>query len=307
MSLPERKRGHHTVWQYYLAAWEFDGTVACLRKGRTFSAGTRGLAVRTDFYALKELSAREEAFIRRYSIRDDDPVARHLNEGWLRVFLAPFELRRKLESLGLDPAKAAETMELLESNTEEDLHAAIEGRAIKYLDALRADDLGFLQTDDASRGEFLHFLCVQYLRTPKRQEATIAAVRDAPDIRGDHIWPVLRHIYATTMALNMTRKWPDLRGSFLQPAPGSKLITSDQPVINLDEVGRPASEEVKHLAFYYPIGPTRALLIEDIREPRFEGSDLTVEEVGELNRAMIAMCHEQAFATSEDQLEALMP
>lgn len=306
MDLPERKRRHHTVWQYYLAAWERDGVVACLRDGRSFSTGTQVLGVRTDFYALKELSPLEEAFVRRFGLDRTEPFVRRLNEGWLNMFLAPFKVRRELESRGVDPTATVKPFEVLESNAEEDLHAEIEARSIEHLNALRADDLRFLQEDGDDRGKFLHYLCVQYFRTPKLQANVVEAARHAPGLRGEHIWPVLRHIYATSMALSLVRKWSELRVSLLRAAPGSEFITSDQPVINLCGVDTPPSEEVTELAFYYPVGPTRALLIDGSREPRFEDPDLTAEQVERLNRDMITMLHEQAFATTEEQLQALI-
>jgi hypothetical protein len=305
-SLPDRKRRHHTVWRYYLTAWARDGAVACLRGARTFTAGTTAIGVRTDFYALKELTLLEEEFVRRIGL-GDDPVARPLNEGWLSMFLGPFRMRRMFEDDGMDRAAADKAVEVLVSNAEEELHALIERRSIEHLDSLRAGDLSFLVDDDDARGAFLHYLCVQYLRTPKFQSTMMEAVRDAPGIRGDHIWPVLRHLYATTMALGLDRKWADLRVTMLSAPPRSEFVTSDQPVINLFAVGTAQFEEVTELAFFYPIGPERALLIEDSPAPRFASSDLTAEEVNQLNRDMVAMLHEQAFATTEARLRELVP
>lgn len=305
-NLPDRKRRHHTVWRYYLTAWAQGGVVACLRGARTFTAGTTAIGVRTDFYALKELTPLEEEFVRRIGL-GDDPVARPLNEGWLSMFLGPFRLRRMFEGGGMDRAAADKAIEILVSNVEEELHSLIEGRSIEHLNALRAGDLTFLVHDDDARGAFLHYLFVQYLRTPKFQATIMEAVRDAPGIRGDHIWPVLRHLYATTMALGLARKWADVRVSLLRTPPGIEFVTSDQPVINLFAVGTARFEEVTQLAFFYPIGPERALLIEDSPDPRFESPDLTPDEVAQVNRDMIAMLHEQAFATTEARLSELVP
>lgn len=281
-----------------------NGAVACWRRGRTFSTGTRGLAVRTDYYQLKEMSNVELAFVRKICFDNADPFLASLNRGWLPAFVGPFVLRRLAAAMRVDSPEIAEELERMVSNAHEDLHMNIEARSIGHLDALRNRDLSFVETEEV--GDFLHFLAVQYFRTPRIKENVSKALDGATGIRVDHIWGLLGHVFATNVAFALFGRRKETTFSLLVAPDGAEYITTDQPVINRHAVGTAVFEQVEQLALYYPVSPTLALLV----EPNGVGSapeqrEVSAAEVGQLNREMMSLVQEQAYATSEERLSAL--
>ena len=294
------KRRHHYVWQYYLSAWEENGTVICRRDGQTFRTGTSALGVEKDLYRLKELTTAEVDLIREICFGDTvDPFLRKLNAGWLPVFLGPFALRHLAKIMQLESQELTEALALVESNTEEDLHAVIERESIPYIDALRAGKTNFISSN-GDCAKFLHFLCVQYFRTPKMRHALDMALDNLPDVRTDHVIGLMRHMFATTVGWGLHCRFDETTVTLLTAPPGHEFITSDQPVINLHAVGTEMFEPVEKLTLYYPVSPTVALVWDaEGGEGVIERREATVAEVGRLNRDLASFAHQQVFGRSQ--------
>jgi hypothetical protein len=79
------------------------------------------------------------------------------------------------------------------------------------------------------------------------------------------------------------------------------FITGDQPIINLHAThGKGIPEE---LEFYYPISPTRAMMLVHVGADANESAH--EERVNILNELIVKNSHEQVFSNSVDQLEAI--
>ena len=299
-----RKRRHHYVAQFYLRAWEVGGVVACWRKGRTFSTGTRDLAVRTDYYEFKEMSDFELAFVKKVCFENADPFLVSMNRGWLTGFMGPFILRQLATSMGSDSPEIAEAIELYLSNAQEDLHMEMEHGGSVFVHSLRDGDFAFLQSEDV--GRFLYFLTVQYFRTPNLKARVTRALEGLPEVRVDHIWGVMSHIFATNVALGLFRRRGEILFSLLRAPAGEEFITADLPVYNRHEIGTERFQGVERLTFYYPVSPQLALLVDsDAQTAGVEERELAADEVRTLNRDTLSVAHEQAFATNERLLQEL--
>jgi hypothetical protein len=308
LSLGEKKRRHHYVWQHYLRAWAEDEQIPCWRAGRVFRTNTANVALVKDFYRLKELTPEDLHFVEMTCIRDAPEAVQPLLRGWIPAFSAVFELRRALESAGLNLQEggSAELFDIAINNIEEDLHSTIEIGAIQHLNALRAGDMAFLSSDE-ELPTFLHYLCTQYMRTRKRRDAVLATLGDFPGANVENAWGLMSHILATTLAFSLNAQSDSIRFTLLQSPPNTEFVTSDQPVINLDAADLPSGVEPQSLTLYYPVSPTSALLMQMGQEQKEVVTRQTAaDEVLDYNGVMFRQLHEQAFG-NEQELIRLSP
>lgn len=293
-----KKRHHHYVWQHYLGAWVTDGRVRCMRNGSIFPGGLLQVAVQKDFYRFKPLSALEVAFLQRVVDRSR-PEGRETLLGWVNTFKSISAMQAVFEQLpSKSPADERVFDEVL-SNLEEDYHSAVEGKAIAYLDSLRHGNADFLSSQD-DFSKFIHFLSVQYFRTKKRLSATLAAVKETGGVRVEHVWPVLRHIFAINGGAFFARQRRDVRVAFLEAGLGLDFVTGDQPVINTYAIGKKPGVAVEDLEHYYPVTPRTAVLI-SLNVNR-QSKVLSAEEVRFYNRAMAQAAEEQLYGISDETL-----
>lgn len=304
LSLGEMKRRHHYVWQHYLRAWTEGGQIPCWRAGAgLFKTSTANVAVIKDFYRLKELTPEDIRFVEMVCIsKAPDPI-KPLLRGWIPLFTNLFEMRRAFEAAGLNVSEGAgaEQFEVAINNLEEDLHGEIEAGAVEYLDALRAADLRFLNSDD-DFSTFLHFLIVQFFRTRRQRERVFSRLRDFIGVNVENAWGLMSHILATTLAYSLDARKETIRSTLLQAPHGEGFVTTDQPVINLDAVDVAEGVEPHALTLYYPVSPEAALLMEIGKGRESVLRPITAAEVREYNRKMLSQMHEQAFGREEDLL-----
>lgn len=300
------KRRNHYVWQYYLSAWEEHGAVICRRDGRILRTGTSVLGVEKDIYRLKNINNAEVVLIRELCFGEEvNPLLREFNIGWLPVFFGPFALRDLAKAMQVESPELTEALALVESNTEENLHTVIERESIPYIKALRAGKTNFLSSNE-DLGKFLHFLCVQYFRTPKIRHDLDIALNDRPDVRADHVIGLLRHVFATNVAWGLLRRFDKTTVTLLKAQLDHEFITSDQPVINLHAVGKERFEPVEKLTLYYPVSPTVALVWDaETSEGSIEKREATAAEVGRFNRNLASLAHRLVFGRSQLVVENL--
>ncbi|MCW5790255.1 MAG: DUF4238 domain-containing protein [Polyangiaceae bacterium] len=290
---PKKKRQHH-VWQYYLSAWENNGKVQCWQAGKKiFGTGTKNLGVEAYFYTLRELSAADEVLINQLIDRCDVHL-RPIAKGWHNVFLTPGKLAKSMGSWpevlnsGRSPAELpAEVSEL-----EEELHCLFESTGKPLLDSLRTG--AALSPNDMPR--LLPFLTTQYTRTKAVQERVV----DATSGITASIWQVMRHVYASNMAMQII-----LSGEFkvdVLIAPGElRFITGDQPIVNAQGIWNPEGRHATNLELYYPISPTHALLVsKDSSWTKRQVSDV---EANIRNATMARAAHSQVYGQQVSDLD----
>lgn len=296
-----KKRKQHYVWEHYLKAWAVDGHVWCRRGESVFRASTENVAHRRDFYRLKEMSSFDLECVEML-ISQMPERRRDLVRGWIPHFQLFFDIKRAWEATGRHNRKMEEFLDTTINNLEEDLHESIEQEAIPLLAALRDGDAGVLN-DDASFIAFSRFIATQSLRTPgvarrvvERAGATI------PGFNVEASWGLLRTILATNVGANLYAGRGNLRLVFLDTVAGLELVTGDQPIVNVrgsQAGGDPPTE----LEYYYPLMPTRAVLLNfDYSSALRERRTLTEAEGEAYNRMIFVKSDEQIYASSERPL-----
>jgi Protein of unknown function (DUF4238) len=298
----EMKRRHHYVWKYYLGAWANDGKIVCFRNNNIFETNLVNIGVKKNFYRLQELNHKDIELINKLFIEPSPVVLQDSHRELVEMFNFPFEIKRLSESEGLDSPQLRESIEKTISNLEEDYHAGIESTAIKYIDAIRAGDINF-HTSPNSLVEFLHFLTIQYMRTNKIKSSIRTGVTI---INIEKIWNIVSHILAMNSAYTLSLEIDNHAFQLVSLTNISNVpfITGDQPVINTYGNYEVMPEK---LELYYPISPTKAILITENKKYRATEKlsyiFLDDKEVTEFNGHIAKKAHEQLYASSRKDLE----
>jgi hypothetical protein len=299
----KKKRHHHYVWRHYLHPWSLNEKIACLREGKLFEPNLMGIGQERDFNKLKELNPDEIAFIKDLAIARSNKHLQELHVNLLKQFTFVFQFRKYIEAMGIKDTEAFEMIEVAIHNIEEDLHTDIENTAIKYLDSILREDIGFYDTDEDCM-EFLLFLFVQHQRTEKIKKSVLEAVKHVKTVEFENVWNVLRHIFATNIAWVLYAERKAFKMVLLKNETSIEFITGDQPVINTYASIGVSKTPPNELELYYPVSPKLAILIserEELKDTRLKL--LNENDVMAYNRMIVKNSHNQIYATSTNILE----
>ncbi len=302
--MTKKKRKHHDVWQRYLKAWTRGGKIFCLRDGKIFAPSLDGVANWRDFYKPEPLTPEEVAFIQALTIqRTQRPIQREVNQGWIAFLTLPNRLHAVLDQAGLNATQGTEIIDAALHNFEEDFHAKIESEAVGLLESLLAHDASFFTNDD-TRLDFIYFVCVQYTRTARMQQAIVAALGDkVSGVRVANVWRILRHIYASNTGWVIYAQNDAWRLIFLDNPTDTPFITGDQPIINT--YASPGQEPVD-LEFYYPLSPKLALLVtKSAAAANGTSMALALDQVHCYNRHITQSSYQQIYAQSREILQRI--
>lgn len=304
-----KKTKQHYVWRNYLKSWTSNGSIWCNRKGKIFPSDLMNIGQERYFYKLKELTRKDVEFVRKMAIEPTKhEMLRELNEGWLNIFNIIFKLKNHVEANGVNDPELDEQIDEAIHNIEEDYHQLIEGSAIKHIDSILAKDISFFQTEKG-RMDFAYFLCVQYMRTKKRQEAICSQFKNQKNpyldgVNMESAWSIMRHIYATNMGFGLFADSNKFKMILINNESSMPFITGDQPVINTYAAGG-INKAVSDVEFYYPVSPRLAILISSKSEYKsvneFYVSDVDARA---FNIAILNSSHEQIYADSEATIKS---
>jgi len=185
------------------------------------------------------------------------------------------------------------------NNFEEEYHSHIESNSIQYLDFLKQEDLSFYQQEEQAMN-FLLFISEQYFRTKKMR----SAIEKIPSQNLKTIWPILRHIHASQMALNLYTTRDRYTLVLLKNGSHAPLLTGDQPIINTKVVPEERDKPPEKLEMYYPVSPKLAVLLTEKEKGKtYSPTVLHYEEVERYNRMIVAHALEQVYSNCKPSLE----
>lgn len=204
----------------------------------------------------------------------------------------PSRLRRLLEARGVSDSQLDKAIREVEVQSEESLHSAIEGPAVRLLQKLRAGNASFWNIDDEAR-DFAFFVSVQHLRTKAMRERVLSRMDSCIAGHAVRTWPIIRIALATNLGWSLYSDRARWHIRVLSASEQLRFITGDQPILNL----RPQTGHRDDLSLYYPVSPERAVLLElrGVDSPIGSIDQLTDAMVEDLNRKLIGGIHEQAF------------
>ena len=298
----DTRRQHH-VWRSYLEAWSTDQIIFCSMDGEIFPSNVSGVGVERDFHKLPALTSDDIQGI-RWLIGNTDPLAKRVQENFLTAFGFPGWL------LANPPPHLAGNVEYEAQlrhqviNAEEDWHAALEGEMAPVIAALRRRDAS-VYADDERCIPFLHFLCLQSLRTKGVRDRVAARTSEVNGFSIARCWNILRHIFAVNIgaSLYLEREKRPIR--ILENDTDTPFVTGDQPVVNLFPSQIP-DKPPKLLSLYYPISPSTGLIIDEVEHRcGYTSGPISVGQVRMLNSRIRDASYRQLFGSSEKALQDL--
>ncbi|WP_438277423.1 DUF4238 domain-containing protein [Nitrobacter sp.] len=292
--LTEKRRQHH-VWRRYLESWCIDGRLYCFRDGEVFPNAPHNLAVESYFYRLDDLTESDLALYRKLLIEKGDAYQKKSHERFLSMVMAPIEMAERVKQVENNPTLYPVLQEFLKTyktNVLEDYYAGIESEFGPILGKLLSGDLSVFSNDETVIPLY-YFLATQYMRTKRIRESWIKSFEEAP-FSIERILPLLALQYAENIGRSLYLDRKKISPVILDNPTEIAFITGDQPIINLLAVAdRPATE----LSLYYPLSPTKALLLSDAgRHAMVTNDSFNKEWAVELNRKIAENSHSQVFA-----------
>jgi hypothetical protein len=299
MRMLDRKRRQHHVWQHYLKSWATGDQVYCFREGSVFCTNTLNVAVERDFYKLPALNSDDLALIKWLVIDPANPVAKQYHQEFLSALTAPARFVELHRASSTDPEELDEYLDIQRTNVLEDYHERVENSFQPLLDDILKSDLSFYSSEQHTIG-FLHFICVQHMRTKGIKERAIEGSRKNGGKDVSRIWDVISHMFAVNIGMSLYLERTKRTLALVHNHTDIPFVTSDQPIINLHAKGAAPPET---LSFYYPVSPRLALLLTEVNEaPAFTGDGLTSTQIRALNMRILDACHSQVFAANEAEL-----
>jgi hypothetical protein len=288
-----------------LNPWTIDDKIFCLRANKIFQPNLMRIGNERDFYRLKELTPEDIDFIYKLAIEPSPILLKELHENLVKQFNIIFELKKIIKEQGIDNPELNKNIDEFENNLEENFHEKIEESAIKYLESILSGKTDFFYTDEGFIN-FTYFLCVQYMRTKKRKETSLAIAKPPGNIDFEKIWNVLSHIYATNIGGSIYQKKEDFQLILLENHSSIQFITGDQPVVNTYATGDLKNPPDK-LEFYYPLSPSIAILLTNKNKYGNENRrSIDLVEVTTYNEHIFKNCNDQIYAASAKSLEPYM-
>lgn len=302
------KKNQHYVWQKYLEPWTENKKIFSLRnKKNIINTSTRNLASKRYFYKITNLTYNDCQLIRKIFIDRCTEPMKSMMEGWVTTIEMAIKTYDELVRHNgiIDDIK--DEKELLLRNVLEELYADIESRAIIPLSKVQLGDLSFI-TDSNDEDEididFITYLSFQYFRTNKIKQSVKESVGNSSLMFNDFddafnlIVPVLSTPFSINLYMQIKKK--EMYCYYIKNSTETAFITGDQPIINTKAK---FSSNTDELELYYPLSPSRALII--TKEKNLD-TEWPIEKVKEYNDKIEQQSLELIFAKDKDELKQYM-
>ena len=303
------KHKQHYVWRSYLEAWSQNEQLICLRQGEIFTANIKDLAQKRDFYKSKELNHKEIDILFAF-IKTFPPHLQELQKQIVDVFTTPHRLKAIIinserSQNNEDASGTIKTLDIMINNIEEEIHSDIESNSYHFIKSLKSGNTSFWNIQD-SKLNFLHFICLQMLRTKKIQENLYRTIDqkmpETPELK--NIWGVMRHLTAMNVADSILGD-KDYNLRLLANNSKTPFITSDQPVINTFSHGFNPEVTPEKFEIFYPISPKTGVLIGTTNNYSSNiFTELAECDVKHYNDLIFKSSHEHVYSGSIEILEA---
>lgn len=300
------KHKQHYVWRYYLESWSDEQLVWCLRDGKIFQPNIRDVAQKRNFYKVQALDSEELGLLNAF-IEKFPPHLRTAHNQVVELFTLAHKHKRAIDRQ-IESSKTPShpetdalrrSLDIINNNLEEEIHATIEGDSQRFITAIRAEDVSFWSSSE--KLDFIQYVCLQMLRTKKIQDTLNSLIEEKmpENLNLQKIWGVMRHLLTMNVAHAIySDKAYDLM-LILNDSP-LPFITSDQPVINTFSFGLTKYDSPKDLEIYYPLSPRKAIMI----TTKGNGTQFVTEaEVRKYNDYVFHSAHEQIYSSSRSLLE----
>ena len=298
-------RRQHYVWRHYLEAWQAgDGRLSCLVGDKLVRTTPAKVMVERDFYKAQPITSADAIVLRGLLMaKETSPHLRRLHDGLIAYFeylSHAHEVTRRSPRVSSDEEALVRDV-LVE--VEERLHGGIEQRAVPVLEALRRKDASVIRSD-AAAVPFFEFVSQQYLRTKRMRDRVGKGLAEfLPAGTAARIRHVYCHCIAENLGASLYADRERFELLFVECAPDHRLVTGDQPVVNI--LGTKDGTAPEEIALYYPLSPALGMIL----APRTldlgsMAADPTATGIVGLNELIVAASPRFLVADSDSLLQA---
>lgn len=272
-----------------------------MRNGtHVFSTDLMGVGQKSYFYEVNELAPEDIDYVRDLFLND---VSESVSSIYDRLF-SLFSMVEQIDKLAVNDLNSdlAALKTNYAKNLEEEIQSEIESQGDKCLASLLEDDVTFFESEQGA-AHFLNYICMQYIRTRKQQEAIVNGFSGAHKDQIVKCINLIRIVFSTKLAANLFADRQNYKLVLVNNTSNVDLLACDQPVINFMSIDTPEGEQVDNFGLYYPISPSKAVfLVERDVFGSTESMGFNEKSVHEYNNMILQSAHEQVYATSEEQL-----
>lgn len=302
------KRQHY-VWRHYLRPWAPNDRIHAFFKKdkKVIPTNLMNVAQEKYFYRLIDLTAKEEAFFKKFITHTTGNLVKDLNLDFLQLFTSTSKLKSSLKTTlnpDVDKEKYEEEIRTLEINLMEISHGKIEELGYKIISIRNKEDLITMDKDE-NLFEAIMYLCFQYFRTRNMRNIVLQSFEgDKLEALVKKTWNIISYIMATNLAQNILLD-PKLKICLFQNNTTESFITGDQPIFNQLSENVNINGEVKELDFYYPISPQHALSIHFSEEQskKYDTKNVDLKFVEAMNNKVFGNSDFFIFSDKKEQLE----
>lgn len=288
----------HYVWRKYLNPWKLNAEE---KKVWTLIIKTS----KVDYISLMDV-AQASYFYKMYELSPIDiQVCRNLAKQF-PSFVQPFAetLLKGYEAISYNMMAESDKRDFALHSIDH-MQTQIEKMGTPLLNCKYLDDLKNIN----DKYQAIFYLCVQYSRTYKMREAGIVGFKDYP-LKSEmykKTFPFISLLMSTTIGHNLVVGNPQTRYIFVRNKTSIPFVTCDQPVINLKNDDIDEDGFVKDFELYYPISPSRAIIISQNHLLDEYGEILADESfVEDKNRKMFENASLYIFANDKEILNEML-
>lgn len=289
----------HYVWRHYLRNFCFkhESIYSLINRNRIVPNNLINVAQERFFYKLHDINENDFSFLNGF-LNFYIPENNELKE-YLQIVLFSYKITMLKKTI---PNKT--TQENFEKNVQNDYFENHMSRNENYGKKFIAiKNLEHLKECFNAENKFktLLFLGIQYVRTKQYREKLIEEFKDK-EVNMDKFWFFISFTIGNILATNLLcrRKHKIL---LIQNKSNQEFITSDQPIINLEEE-RDENGFAIYFKLYVPISPEKAIILDfDSAENIFEELEITdIDYVKKLNRKIMENSNMFIFSKSKSIL-----
>lgn len=275
----------HFVWQYYLRSWATEGSIFCSMNGSIpRKTSLDNVANKRYFYRLAPFNRFEKEFLIRAI---DKNLPQYIVSSLIRFV-------ESVERYFLDRKNMLENCAFKNIQLGEDLMGADENDFMPFLYSLKLGEIDYCLKDENLISFYL-FVLMQYFRTKKIYD-DLSTIKE---IRINNVIMPLRRILAFNTANYLYQN--NYYTFLLLNSTTQEYITSDQPVCNTYVDYSVLNRHTDDLELYYPISPTKAILI--TRNSFTQNKQLSLEDVDYYNKKIINASQMQVYGSGKMSLK----
>lgn len=297
------KRQHY-VQKAYLKSWVSNKKIWAIRKEskKIYPSDLMGVAQERYFYKLEDLTEAEITFLENFISQKVPSVLQGLNRDFLYYFNAHLSMKNSLSRSNIADEKKEyikkEIQDMIKMNMEL-AHGKIENLGSTLLKGIENNSFSFLNETEIFF-ETMMYISFQYFRTKKMKNIMMDAIDSERKIISSKIWPQMSYILSTILAKNLSLD-KDICITILNSPEDMAFLTGDQPIINLLGEELDSDGYVKDLVLYYPLSPTKSMLIEFEKgeNEKIKYKNLSKDEIVFYNSKIVELADDYIYANKE--------